>query len=215
MLDAKDITNVCGVISKNDVLKEISNYDLINILKDSDKYLFRGMYVLVEEEFVDHQEYAEAKFFDGIHNDYYVNTKGEIFAVSHATGKKKFLKKRIYNNCAYVKVSGKGQVQVKNLVARHFLKTKPHQVVMNENGNLYDCRVKNLVILSKQECGKLTGGKNNKPVGLYDNRKIVKRWKSAKECAAALYCSDHTIRNICNKVTKKPMYDLRWLKNGR
>lgn len=211
MLDKNDITNVCGVISRKDILKEISNNDLVVILNLKGRF-FRDKYVLVEEYFNDKQEYKEEIVYEGKRGNYYVNTNGEIFVVYHKSGEKRILSKFKKRYAAYVKLGDKGDFPVKNLVAKAFLGAKNEEVVITKSGKMFDCRVDNLVVMSKAERGKVTGPlSKSKPVGLFENDKLVKKWSSARKAAKDLFCSYQCVMDVCNKKTKNPLFDVRWL----
>lgn len=212
MLDKNDITNVCGVISRKDVLKEISNNELTTILNLKGK-CFRDKYILVEEVFKDLEcEFRDILVYEGKRGYYYVNNHGDVFIIYKKSGKKRVLAKFIRKRSAYVKLGDLGDVAVKRLVAKFFLGAKDEEVVLNKNGKIFDCRADNLVIMSKSERGKVTGAlSKSRPVGLFENGKMIKQWTSARKAAPDLFCSYQCVMEICNKKTKRPLFDVRWL----
>lgn len=219
MLDAKDITNVCGVISRKDVLREISNSMLINILQNPEKYLFRNLYILVEESFGDEskdEDFEEVKFTESKYYIYYVNKNGNIYNIAKKTKKRKELTKFLRHGYAHVKAN-KQDYRIKNLVAQTFIPgTDKYDVVLQKNNNVFDCSLENLIVINQSQYKKFTGAMSrSQEVGLFENGKLVRKWSSARKCAKSLFCSYQTIMDICNKKTKRPMYDVRWLKNGR
>ena len=95
------------------------------------------------------------------------------------------------------------------LVALCFLGMKKEQCCIPEG----ELDLENIKVMSKSECSSITGkmARANKPVGLYENGKLKKKYDSAREAAKHLYMSYQTVSDYCNKKVKKPMMDLRWV----
>ena len=174
-------------------------------------HYFRDKYILVEEYFNDF-DYREEKILEGGRGDYYINTKGQAFIVYRKNGRKRILTKFKKRNAAYVKIGKLGDLALKNLVAKTFLNAEREEVVVVKNGKIFDCRVENLVVMSKEERGRITGAlAKSQPVGLFENGKLIKKWPSARKCAKSLFCSYQCVMDVCNGRTKNPMFDVRWL----
>ena len=150
MLDSNDITKVCGIIPRKDILKEITLQDLKCILEYPKKNLFRGQYVLVEEEFKDLEDkFKDVKIAEGKRGTYYANRDGYVYIIYDKNKNKKILTKTKHRNHVQVKIANTNYV-LKNVIAKSFIKgTKDTDVVICKNGDIYDCSVDNLVVVSR------------------------------------------------------------------
>lgn len=215
MLDKNDITNVCGVISRKDVLKEISNNELVVILNLKGKY-FRNKYVLVEEEIEEkrNKQFKYAKVGESKTKYYYVSVDGEAFTIDKRSNKKRILNPyfRKDRNSINIRINNK-EYSVRNLVAYNFIEgTNDTDVVYCADGNIHNCAANNLVVVKRVEHLSRIGSYGHaKAVGLYENDVLVKSWTSARKCAKDLFCSTSCICSTCNGEPKEKMFDVRWL----
>ena len=215
MLDSNDITKVCGIIPRKDILKEITLQDLKGILEYPKKNLFRGRYVLVEEEFKDfYDKFEDVKIAESPRGIYYASRKGEVYIIYNKSKTKKVMAKTKHpcKNYVVVKIRHTNYA-LKNLIAKAFIEgTETDDIVSQKNGNIYDCSVDNLVVTKRSvHNGKLGEVANAKPVGLFENGKMVKQWTSLRKCAKDMYVSSVCIADYCNGKVKKPMFDVRWI----
>ena len=206
MLDANDITKVCGIISRKELLKEMSIAKLQNLLDHPNLHPFRDKYVLVEEHF-------DKKIGEGKRGTYYATSKGEVYIIYSKSQKKKYLSKVIKSkrNCVEVRI-GYNTYLLKNLIAKAFLGVDENYVVKNKNGNIYDCSVDNLVITKRKDYYDEKRRKaHSKPVGLFENGVMVKSWSSAVECAKDMFIAPSCVREYCHGKVQKPQFDFRWI----
>lgn len=214
MLDKDDITKICGVISRKEVLKEIGMPALKKHLVNGLEFPFRGKYVLVEED--DHiveDGFEEVKISEGKRGTYYASRKGEFF-IKYKGGATHYLSKYMNHYKGYVAVSvNRSSYCAKNLIAKLFIKGyKPGDIVIQKNGDVFDCRVENLKVIPKKLYAKKTYGLiGAKPVGLYENNRLVRTWPSARKCAKDMYCSYQMIMDACNNKWQRKEYDVRWI----
>lgn len=209
MLDKDDITNVCGVISRKDVLKEITKNQLTSILDWPFKNLFRGKYILVED---DVSKELVIPFRTGVKGTYFVTSHGKFYVVYNKSKKKRYLKPYLKDGDFVVRIYDKVYL-CKNLIAKLFISEyKSGDVVLLKDNRKNNLKVDNLVVIPKEIYAMKTGPlSRSQAVGLFENNKIVKRWSSARKCAKDMYCSCQTIMDYCNGKVKKPMFDVRWI----
>lgn len=94
------------------------------------------------------------------------------------------------------------------IFAKAFLGMKSDQVCVLEG----ELSLDNIKIYSKHEHSCITGKMSRSiPVGIFESKRKVREWSSARDAAKDLYISRQTVCNYCNGRIKKPMYDLRWL----
>ena len=90
-----------------------------------------------------------------------------------------------------VKIANK-EYTVKHLVAAAFLDGyKKGMSVCHKDGNPNNCAADNLVIVGRQELGRLTGGDSGRKPVIYNGVEYY----SIRECAKVLYCSRNTLLN--------------------
>lgn len=219
MLDKDDITNVCGVISRKDVIKEIGEKELKYHLEYAYKRPFRDKYILVEDEVKPVtkkvKKPADVLLYEGARGNYYATYDGEFYIIYHKSGKKHYLSKYMNNYKGYLAVSMKrNSYCAKNLIAMIFLEGyQKGDIVCCKNNDPTDVRADNLKIIPKRIYAKSTYGLiSAKKVGLYDeNGKLVRTWASARRCAKDMYCSYQMITDICNNKWQRKEYDVRWI----
>ena len=214
MLDKNDISVVYGVITKKEILNEITRAEFENILHLGS--YFRDKYVLVEEDVNEDREeqFKYAKVGESKTKYYYVSVDGEAFTIDKRSNRK-FVLKPIYcsrRNTVKIKINNR-VLCVKKLVAYNFIKgTKENDIIYHKDGNIYNCAANNLIVVSNNDhLKKIAGTGLAKPVGLYENDKLIKTWTSGLKCSKDLYCSYDCIYSICNGITKNKMFDVRWI----
>lgn len=218
MLNKDDITEVCGVISKAEVKKELvltehQFWSFVYLGK-----IFREKYILVEEEFKkERQEIVIKEVIDDRARTYSVDTFGRFYIKWKKSGKKReifpYIKKKTNTDKKYlaVKIDGKEYI-AKNLIAAVFIRSyKKNDIVICNDGDFRNIRLDNLNIVQKKEyCKGRTTSKNAK-VGLFENNELVQSYPSTRKAGSALFLSRQTICDYCNNKVKKPIYDLRWI----
>lgn len=215
MLDKNNINNVCGVITKKEVLKEITEADLNRILNLNGSY-FRDKYFLVEEEFKreSKERFDEVRILETAIGDYYATSKGEFFVIYKKNNKKRMLSKFVKRGNIFVRI-GKKQYTAKNLVAQTFIEgTNKNDIVTLKDGDIFNCSVDNLEVTKRSKFSKKVGGlARSKAVGLYEDDKLMKTWESASACSRDMYCSIQCIFDYCDgkRNKEKQMFDVRWI----
>lgn len=218
MLNKDDITEVCGVISKAEVKKELvltehQFWSFVYLGK-----IFREKYILVEEKFKkERQEIVIKEVKDDRARTYSVDTFGRFYIKWKKSGKKReifpYIKKKTNTDKKYLalKIDGKEYV-AKNLIAAVFIRSyKKNDIVICNDGDFRNIRLDNLNIVQKKEyCKGRTTSKNAK-VGLFENNELVQSYPSTRKAGSALFLSRQTICDYCNNKVKKPIYDLRWI----
>lgn len=217
MLDKDDITNVCGVISSKDARKElgitVSQFHTFLYLGK----LFRDKYILVEdiEEKEKKELYSRFILETEAGRKYYARSDG-VFYVVCKSGKTKELTgytgKKRGKLIHMVKLGNKDYV-CKNLMASLFLNDyKPGDVVILRNNRYKDVSVENLIVIDKALYAKKTGPMSrSQPVGLFEDGKLIKQWRSARRAAKDLFCSYQMVIDCCNNKWKTKEFDVRWL----
>lgn len=214
MLDEKDITHVIGEVSSDQLMQELhfkSYSTLDSWISRNNKY--KGCW-LVEKYDEDHRKRKKVDsqlIYEKKGRKYYINTNCRIYVI-YKSGRKKYLsifqKPGHPKSKYYCKVSDH-DVDVVRTLALCFLGMKKEQCCILEG----ELDLKNIKVMSKSECSSKTGrmARANKPVGLYENGKLKRKYDSAREAAKHLYMSYQTVSDYCNKKVKKPMMDLRWV----
>ena len=112
----------------------------------------------------------------------------------------------------YVIQIGKREYSVARLVANAFVKRlEPGDVVYHKNKLEFDNFYRNIQVMSKEQCGRRTGGiSKSKSVVLLKGGEIKRIWKSARKAEKDLYISRQTICDYCNNRVQKKMYNLMW-----
>ena len=215
MLDKDNISNVCGIITKKEVLKEISEAQLQNILCLTGNY-FRGKYELVEEEFSQNEKehFNCVKVGESKTKYYYVSINGEAFSMDKRTNKKYTLRPFTYpsENAAKIRIANK-ELSVKNLVAYNFIPgTSRNDVIYHKDGNIFNCAADNLIVVSrKKHMASIAGTGRAKKIGLFENGQLIKTWSSARKCSREIFVSTSGITAICNNKVKGKLVDVRWI----
>lgn len=218
MLNKDDITEVCGVISKAEVKKELvltehQFWSFVYLGK-----IFREKYILVEEEFKkERQEIVIKEVKDDRARTYSVDTFGRFYIKWKKSGKKReifpYIKKKTNTDKKYLalKIDGKEYV-AKNLIAAVFIRSyKKNDIVICNDGDFRNIRLDNLNIVQKKEYYKGRTTSKNAKVGLFENNELVQSYPSTRKAGSALFLSRQTIYDYCNNKVKKPIYDLRWI----
>lgn len=218
MLNKDDITEVCGVISRKEArlemgLSESQMTRFISLCK-----LFRGQYILVEdEEEPKEEDIIKTKLVceTDAGKRYYATYDGKFF-VAYKNGGTRFIKgyiKEHRGNKVYCVKLGYKNYVAKNLIASLFIEDyKTGDVVFTKTNGIKIVGVDNLVVIDKAKYARMTGPMaRSKKVGLYENGKLVKTFRSSREAGRKLFCSHQMINDYCNNRTKKKEYDVRWL----
>ena len=213
LLDKDDITQVRGVITQKELLKTMTHSQINTLLINSKPYL--GKFILIEDECENKEEtFQDVKIAEGKKGIYYASRSGEFFIKFKKSGKIRYIKKFKEPNLDYALVTIlKTNYRAKNLIAKHFIKGYTrNDVVIQKNGDMYDCNVDNLIVIPRSKHSKKHYGQAHaRKVGLYENDKLARTWSSARKCAKDLFCCNQTINRICNGEIKDKMYDVRWL----
>lgn len=85
--------------------------------------------------------------------------------------------------------------------------------VVHRNRVVSDNNLVNLKVVSRRELGLLYGGRTSirKLIYCHDNNRI---YKGTREAANDLHISRQTVSDYCNRKVQKPMFRLRWMKEG-
>lgn len=158
--------------------------------------------------------FNDIKICEGARGIYYANKNGEFFVKYKKSGSVRYLTK--YENRAHktvdITIAQKTYV-AKNLIAKMFIKGyRDGDIVLQNNNDPFDCRVENLKVIPKSEYAKDTYALiGAQPVGLFEDGKLVKQWKSARKAAKDLFCSYQTVMDTCNGKWKTKLFDVRWI----
>jgi hypothetical protein len=129
---------------------------------------------------------------------YQINRDGKIIK----TSKKMFRESRVkpYNKCGKlaVKIAGK-EYHVKHLVAMAYISDyrKGDSVVLKD-GNYKNCKLGNLIIFTKSELGKITGGDSRRKPVMANGVEYY----SVRDCAKSLNCSYQTLSDYLSGKVK-------------
>lgn len=209
LLDKDDITKVCGVVSHQELMKEMTYNRLQNMLGES--LIYKEKYILIEDDDAEEKK----KLCESPRAAYYITRKGKVYMRYHNNGKIKFLKPYSRGRYEVVSIMDREHV-LKNLVAKAFIKEyKKGDYVFIKNDDRHKVlkyEVDNLVVIPRKVYAEKTGASARaKKVGLYENGELVRYFSSARRAATELYCSKTTIQDICNGKRKEKMFDVRWL----
>lgn len=152
-------------------------------------------------------------FCESQKNYYYVSDKGRVKYKQKSTKNEVFAKIALVDGKATIRVNKK-HVLLKNLVAKNFAsreyKKTINPVVINVDGNPYNCNIENLKIMSLKEFRNTFSQNKDKPCSLYKNGKLVKTFKSIREAGKNLYYDPGDISAHFNKGVPKTLpFDLR------
>lgn len=139
---------------------------------------------------------------------YYASTRGYVLRVLKSNYSEEKVKVWYRRGKAYIKINYK-EIPLKQVIAAAFLKEyKKGDIVECIDGNIYNCRVDNLRIVSPQEHGRRTGGKSrNIPVRVISPDGKQRDYPSERAAARALYCSYQTVINRVNGKYSKSVID--------
>lgn len=212
MLNPNDPTEVLGEVTSKKIQKDMNmnNFQFRSWLSRGGMY--KGC-VLVEKYF--DEDPREKKQFDQLiltsdsGKRYYATSDCCIYVIYKSRKRKdiSLYQKKGHGNQFFVKIDGKEESAIR-IFAKVFLGMKSNQVCVLEGELCLD----NIKIYSKHERSCITGKRSRSiPVGLFESKRKVREWSSARDAAKDLYISRQTVCDYCNGRTKKPMYDLRWL----
>lgn len=217
MLNKDDITEVCGTITPKEVRNElgITGTQFTRFVETA--RVFRGKYILVEDETPKqtNEIYSRLILETAAGKQYFARNDGIVYVV-YKNGNVRVLKQFICHKKGQTYVStkaGKKQYVVKNLMAQLFIREwKKGDVVIQKDNNPKNCAVSNLIVIPKEVYAVRTGPMSrSQPVGLFEDGKLVRKWRSARKAGQALYCSYQTINDYCNGKVKNKEYDVRWI----
>lgn len=212
MLDKDDITKVCGEISDKQLYEELNfnSNQLQNYL--SVGKLFRDTYVLVEKSFQASRPKSKKIFESEYGKQYYATSDGKVYVI-YKNGKKKYLEGYIKGDKFCVKFGNRNHV-VKNLIASLFIEEyKPGDVViLRKKNDLKNVGIDNSIVIDKAKYAKMTGPMSrSQKVGLFENGKCIRTFRSAREAGRKMFCSYQMISDICNDKYKTKEWDMRWM----
>lgn len=152
-------------------------------------------------------------FREGKYHYYYVSDKGRVKYKHKSTKNETYAKVSLKNGKAVIRVN-KNFVQLKNLVAKNFssrkYKSAANPIVVNIDGDPFNCDIDNLKIMSLKEFRNTFSQNKDKPCVLYENGKLVKTFKSIREAGKILYYDPGNISAHFNKGVPKTLpFDLR------
>lgn len=221
LLNKNDITEVCGVVSRKELLKEMTDGQLRHLVSFGRPY--KDKYILVEEEFNEKEKdsFDTVKVGETGRGIYYATSDGKFFVIYKKSKKRKdlhpYLKKKKSGKADLVVTLGSSKgVLCKSVIAKAFIREyNDGDVVLLKDENIYNVAVSNLIVVPKAVYSKMTGPMSrSKAVGLFEDGVVVKKWSSARKCAKDLFCSYQMIMDICNNAypyTKGKEYDVRWI----
>lgn len=148
--------------------------------------------------------FEESKLFK-----YYACSDGYILRVLKSNFNKEE-KVSVYNRrgVAYCKVNQK-DVAVKKIIFKTFCPSfKEGSIIVNVDGNIFNCRLSNLKVITKREQGIRTGGRgNNIPITVtYPNGK-VNSFPSVRVAAKKLHCSYQCLLDYMKGTNKHSVLD--------
>ena len=112
-----------------------------------------------------------------------------------------------------VKVYGK-ETSISRTVYELFIGTVPDGYnIIHRNKVQSDNAAVNLKAVSKRELGTLYGGRTRMQRLIYDMENKC-FYKGTREAGKALHISRQTVSDYCNGKVKKPMFRLRWARDG-
>lgn len=217
MLDKDDITNVCGKISTKELIKELNlTHSQLSTFIILNK-IFRNRYILVEDTKKSCKRVKDKLIMQSNSGKkYYASCNGEFYVI-YKSGNKKYvsgyIKKRGNRSMLCFKMAGK-EVVAKNAIAKAFIKDYTDQeiVILKDERDIRNVSVDNIEIVKKRRYSKMTGAMSkSKQIAMYENGKLIRTFPSARKAEGYLFISRQAICDICNKKTKKPIYDLRWI----
>lgn len=219
LLNEDDITEVCGTISRKEATEELGMTNGQFHMFISSGKPFRGKYILVEDEKPKVNKNNEVKnrivCETPYGRRYYVTSDGKFF-VAYKNGGIRYLNGYIKKNHGrkehHVKLGDKDYTS-KNLIASLFLEEyKSGDVVILRDNNPGNVDMNNLIVIDRAVYARMTGPMSrSKQVGLYEDGKLVRTFRSAREAGRKLYCSYQMVNDYCNNRSKRKEMDLRWM----
>ena len=151
-------------------------------------------------------------FLESNYRLWYVTNYGNVYSVYKSTRKIKYIKKRKDSHGELiVHVNGKN-FQIKTLVAKYFSrKWKDGCFVKVLDGNKENLKIDNLDIIDRKSYfKKLQNKRVCKPVGLFENGKLLKSWNSIGDCAKDLFYDKSNLAKVLRENIPFE-YDIRYL----
>ena len=217
MLDKDDITKVCGTITTKELMNELGkSLSGINAFINQGKML-RNRYILVEDEFKTSEEEISILVTETDAGKRYYATNNGQFYVVYKNGEKRFLEgfmKRNRNKKLWYVKLGNRDYCCKNLIANLFIKEYKNgdTVILKDEKNPRNVAVDNIIIIDKAIYARITGPMSrSKKVGLYENGKKIRTFRSAREAGRKCFCSYQTVVDSCNNKYRNKMFDFRWI----
>lgn len=217
MLDKDDITKVCGTITTKELMNELGkSLTGINAFINQGKML-RNRYILVEDEFKTSEEEISILVTETDAGKRYYATNNGQFYVVYKNGEKRFLEgfmKRNRNKKLWYVKLGNRDYCCKNLIANLFIKEYKNgdTVILKDEKNPRNVSVNNIIIIDKAIYARITGPMSrSKKVGLYENGKKIRTFRSAREAGRKCFCSYQTVVDSCNNKYRNKMFDFRWI----
>lgn len=209
MLDAKDITNVKGVITCGEVLDElhIKLREFNNMVTYGKEY--RGCILVEIDDDDDDDRAIEYLIAQSKHFRWYVRSDGKFIRYSKKAIKelkvyKKVIKSHGYKNIVFQVCIKQKCINAVTTYAKHFLGATDNDWVTIESDTFDINKIK---IKSKYERYSVA----KKQVGLFDKDKLIKKYESERQCSQDLYLTEPAVNNYLKGKVKNPMYDLRYL----
>lgn len=110
-----------------------------------------------------------------------------------------------------VKINGK-EYYVKHLVAKAFIDGyKKGAPIIHKDGNPKNCSIDNLMLITKTELGRITGGDSRRKAVIVNGTEYY----SVRECAKHLYCSYQTVLDYLAGKVKSSVLDGMEIKYAR
>lgn len=144
---------------------------------------------------------------------YYVSNQGYVLSVSSKSYKERRLTgyvKQGRKNAPYIiKLDGKEKC-IKHLVAQAFMPDYKgdKSVILHKDGNKKNCRVDNLIVVSKRQVNQITGAlSTSQKVVVTDKQGIETVYSSIRKAAIALNCSYQTLLDYMKGRYKSSVLD--------
>lgn len=148
---------------------------------------------------------------------YFASTYGRVKRI-YKNGKERLLnswvKKNRSGSCyMLIKIHCK-ETKVSYVVWEAFNGLVPDGHAVTHRNKCYgDNALVNLKIVTRNELGELYGGRTSirRLIYCYDNNRI---YKGTREAANDLHISRQTVSDYCDRKIQKPMFRLRWMREG-
>lgn len=144
---------------------------------------------------------------------YFVSNQGYVLSVSSKSYKEHKLSgyvKQGRKNAPYVVKIGNAEHCVKHLVAQAFMPeyNGSKSNILHKDGNKRNCRVDNLIVVSKSQVAKITGPlSRSQAIIVIDKNGNEIKFSSIRKAAVSLNCSYQTLLDFINGRYKKSVLD--------